>query len=240
MVNPKTLIILGTGLSNILSSTYEEEPRITPYSELFRFNTEMLHNAIGFIHTKIKGKDVLFMDGRFHLYEGFTAKEVVTPVQYAIRSGIEKVIITCAAGSLFKSKDLVGRTMVVIDQINLMATSPLEGLHDVSLSSERFPDLVSMYEDINHDLKGILVGVRGPQLETRAEYRMLSQYADAVTMSTIQEAIAAKAMGAKVYGLAALTDYCWHAEVGHTTIEEIKENAAKSSLEMKNLIMNLL
>ena len=160
------------------------------------------------------------MDGRFHLYEGYSASEVAFPLRVMRQLGTEVVIVSNASGGLhpgFNSGDV----MVIEDHINFMWRNPLIGVNDEKLGP-RFPDMCEPYDRHLAEYavvaarqagfschQGIYAAMKGPTYETRAEYRMLRRLgADAVGMSTVPETLVAVHAGMRVLGLSAITNLC--------------------------------
>lgn len=218
-VEAEIAIILGTGL-NALAEHIEDAVQI-PYADLPHF-PHAGHNwhdgalVIG----KLAGKRVAALSGRFHLYDGYTAQQVVFPVRVARALGCETLVVSNAAGGMnpnYKAGDL----MVITDHINLMGDNPLIGPNDDSLGP-RFPDMSEPYTMALVELaeevalrqgvrlqRGVYLAVAGPCLETRAEYRYMRAIGgDAVGMSTVPEVIAAVHAGMRVLGFSAITDEC--------------------------------
>jgi purine-nucleoside phosphorylase len=160
----------------------------------------------------------MVMQGRFHLYEGYSALEVVFPIRVMQRLGVKILILTNAAGGMNFSFN-AGDIMVIRDHINLTGTNPLIG-HNVQSWGVRFPDMTRAYDPQLSVLaekagkaegvmlkKGVYAGLKGPSLETPAEVQFLKTIgADAVGFSTIQEVIAAVHAGMKILGLSTITN----------------------------------
>jgi purine-nucleoside phosphorylase len=166
------------------------------------------------------GVTVVAMQGRVHMYEGYSLREVTFPVRVMRALGAEILILSNAAGGLNPFFGL-GDLMLVDDHINLMGENPLRGPNDERLGP-RFPDMSEAYDRALLDLagrvaleerivtrRGVLAGLCGPALETRAEYRFLRfAGADAVTMSSVPEAIVGVHGGMRVLGISVITDLC--------------------------------
>ncbi|WP_109832711.1 purine-nucleoside phosphorylase [Reichenbachiella versicolor] len=250
MESPKYGIILGTGLGGLVDEVdveleidYEEIPH-------FPVSTVEFHKG-KLIFGKLGDKSVVVMKGRFHFYEGYTMKEVTFPVRVMKLLGIEKLFISNAAGALnsdYGKSDL----MILDDHINLQTENPLVGKNLDELG-DRFPDMSQPYDFslIDRGLKisksfdtkvhrGVYVGVNGPNLETRAEYKFLRIIgADAVGMSTVPENIVARQMGVPVFAVSVLTDVCY-GEIEKVSIEDILKAAAKAEPDMTKLIKELI
>ncbi len=214
---PQVALILGTGLGGLaerISATH-----VIPYEEIPNFPVSTVEGHRGrLVFGTLADKQVVAMQGRLHLYEGYSLQEVTLPVRVMRGLGAEILIINSAAGGLNPNFS-AGDVMVITDHINLMGDSPLKGLVDERLG-ERFPDMSRPYDSelieiagkaamrLNIPLRyGVYAGVAGPNLETRAETRMLKILgADAVGMSTVPEVIVATQVGFKILALAAITN----------------------------------
>ncbi len=216
---PEIGIILGTGLGG-LASMIERDVAI-PYADVPHFPcvTSDGHDGRLLLGT-LGGTRVVAMQGRPHRYEGHPMRRIAFPVRVMGLMGARVLVVSSACGGmnpLWSPGDIV----VLDDHINLMGESPLTGPNLDELGP-RFPDMSRPYDPELHDLagraaltagmllrRGVYVGVQGPQLETRAEYRMLrAAGADVVGMSTVPEVIAARHMGMRVLALAVITDQC--------------------------------
>ncbi len=204
------------------------------------------------IYGNLSGKKVIVMSGRFHLYEGYNPREVTYGVRTMHQLGIQKLLISNAAGAInlsYKKGDL----MLIDDHINLQGSSPL-AFGTVGDFGDRFADMLEPYsKEINSFLKsiakeneitlheGVYAGVLGPQLETRAEYRMLQILeADAVGMSTIPEVIVAKHLQLPCAAISVLTDECDPKNLAPVNIQEIIEIAGKAEPKMILLFKQLI
>ncbi len=248
---PKVGIILGTGLGGILDFMMVESE--VSYNHIPNFPTATVEFHRGkLIYGTLEGKKAVVMQGRFHLYEGYSLQELTFPVRVMQMLGIEKLLISNAAGAinpLFKK----GEVMLIDDHINLQGGSPL-AFRGVEKMGERFVDMSAPYDpEMNGKItqiarenklnlhKGVYASVVGPQLETRAEYRYLKTLgADAVGMSTVPEVIVANHLKLPVAAVSVLTDECDPDNLKPVNIEEIIAMAAKAEPIMTTLFSKLI
>lgn len=214
---PRVGIILGSGLGGLAEEIQAEAT--FDYAELPHFprSTALGHAGL-LICGRLAGVPVVAMQGRFHLYEGYSAEQVTLPVRVMTALGVELLVVSNAAGGLDPAF-CAGDVMVIEDQINLMFRNPLVGINDDQLGP-RFPDMCGPYEAGLIDAamsiarqenfvahRGVYVGMLGPTYETRAEYRMLRRIGGhAVGMSTVPEVIAAVHGCARVLGLSIIAN----------------------------------
>lgn len=244
-------LILGTGLGS-LSDEIETECAF-PYQEIPHFpQATSIGHAGNLICGKLSGKPIVAMEGRFHAYEGYTHKQLTFPVRVMKALGAGTLIVSNACGGMNPNYALAD-IMVIDDHINLMLDNPLVGPNDERLGP-RFPDLCCPYDPtlIERALKiarredfaahkGVYVGVTGPNLETRAEYRFLRTIgADAVGMSTVPEVLVAIHAGMKVLGLSVITDLCFPDALHPVNIEEILKTAAEAEPKLRKIVMGVL
>ena len=250
--SPEVLLILGSGLGDV-TNEISKETEIS-YKEIpeFPFSTAPSHVG-NLVSGNFNGRQVLVMQGRLHLYEGWSANEIAFPIRVAKSLGIKKMIVTNAAGALNTSFE-PGSIMMLTDHINFTGQNPLIGPHDDELGL-RFPDMSDAYDKKiqgivstcfqNADIKlseGIYAGITGPSLETSAERRFLRDSgADAVGMSTVMEVIAAKQAGFEVVGLSAITNKAdGGPEQQPDTIEEVLGYAEIAGKKIKSILPGLL
>ena len=250
--SPEVLLILGSGLGDVISETSKQAE--ISYKEIpeFPFSTAPSH-AGNLVLGNLNGKCVLVMQGRLHLYEGWKANEIAFPIRVAKSLGVKKMIVTNAAGALNPSFE-PGSIMMLTDHINFTGQNPLIGPHDDELGL-RFPDMSDAYDKKIQGIvsscfqnagiklsKGIYAGITGPSLETSAERRFLKKSgADAVGMSTVMEVIAAKQAGFEVVGLSAITNKAdGGPEQQPDTIEEVLEYASLAGKKIKSILPELL
>jgi|TARA_B100001057_G_scaffold266875_1_gene267012 purine-nucleoside phosphorylase len=217
--NAEIGIILGTGLGQLINEI--EIIHEVSYNQIPNFPTATVEFHKGkLIYGLIEGKKTIVMQGRFHLYEGYSLQDVSYPVRIMKAFGIHSLLVSNASGAInlnFKKSEL----MLIEDHINLQGGSPL-AFSGVERLGTRFVDMSAPYDaEMNTSLKaiakakgialhhGVYASVYGPQLETRAEYRMLKLIgADAVGMSTVPEVIVANHLGVRVAAVSVLTDEC--------------------------------
>ncbi|WP_395054023.1 purine-nucleoside phosphorylase [Flavobacterium sp.] len=250
-LNPEIGIVLGTGLGQLVNHILIEQE--INYSDIpnFPFSTVEFHSG-KLIFGTLEGKKVIVMQGRFHLYEGYSLQEVTFPIRILKALGIQKLFISNAAGAInlnFKK----GELMLIEDHINLQGSSPL-AFATVSDFGERFTDMsepynlnlrnqaISIAEKNNIILhKGVYTAVVGPQLETKAEYRMLKIIGtDAVGMSTVPEVIVANHLQLPVLAISVLTDECNPNDLKPVNIAEIIALAGQAEPKMIALFKELI
>ena len=249
--SPEIGIVLGTGLGQLVNKI--EDPIEAHYNHIPYFPLATVEFHTGkLIYGTISGKKVVVMQGRFHLYEGYDFLDVTYPIRVMNQLGINRLFISNAAGAInlnFKKGDM----MLIEDHINLQGGSPL-AFKNVAEFGDRFVDMMEPYnvemrnkiEEIakqkNISLqKGVYVSVVGPQLETKAEYRMLKiMGADAVGMSTVPEVIVANHLKLPVVAVSVLTDECDPDNLQPINIQEIIEIAGKTEPKMVELFQELI
>lgn len=242
---PKTAIILGTGLGQLASEitdTYEFD-----YKDIPNFPVSTVEGHAGkLIFGKLGGKDILAMDGRFHYYEGYSMKEVTLPERVMYELGIKTLFVSNASGGMNPSFH-IGDLMIITDHINLFPEHPLHGKNYPT--GPRFPDMHEAYDhklvaladsiakekgiEVKH---GVYVGVQGPTFETPSEYRMYHLLGgDAVGMSTVPEVIVARHCGIKVFGISIITDlggFDIPVEVSHEEVQKAANGAQPKMTEI--------
>lgn len=209
---PETAIVLGSGLGGVAEALGIETE--VPYAEVPGLSASTVPGHAGrFVLSRVNGKAVLVAQGRRHLYEGLSAHEVTAGVRFMHTLGVRHLVLTNAAGAIHDSF-AVGDLMLITDHLNLLGTTPLLGgphFHDMSevYSLEWRQQFLRAAADIGIPLhQGIYAATLGPQYETPAEIRMMRTLgADAVGMSTVPEAIQARALGMKVAGISMLTNW---------------------------------
>ncbi len=248
---PEVAIILGTGLGGIAGEV--EGAAEIPYEDIPGFPTSDLAAHAGrFVAGTYAGRPCIMMDGRFHLYEGFTLEQVTLPVRVMRALGAGTLIVSNAAGGLNPLHER-GDIIVIDDHIGLFGPNVLIGPNDDELGV-RFPDMCAPYDPELIALaeaaalaegvrahRGVYVWVTGPVLETRAEYRMLRMLgADVVGMSTVPEVQAAVHGGMRVLGFSVITDRCLPDCLVPAKIEEIIEVANESGAKLARVIRRVV
>lgn len=249
--NPEVGIILGTGLGQLIDRV--EIEHTASYNHIPNFPTATVEFHTGkLIYGTLEGKKVIIMQGRFHVYEGYSLTDVTYPVRVMHALGIKHLLVSNASGAInldFKK----GELMLIDDHINLQGGSPL-AFKGVEKMGERFVDMSAPYDAaMNNTLRtiakdnginlheGVYASVVGPQLETRAEYRYLRIIgADAVGMSTVPEIIVANHLKLPVVAVSVLTDECDPDNLKPVDIPEIIAMAGKAEPEMITLFTELI
>ncbi|WP_439132839.1 purine-nucleoside phosphorylase [Polaribacter sp.] len=251
ITNPEIGIVLGTGLGKLVDEIAIEKE--IPYAEIPHFPQATVEFHSGkLIYGQLSGKKVVVMSGRFHLYEGYNAWEVTYGIRTFHGLGIQNLLISNAAGAInlnYKKGDL----MLIEDHINLQGSSPL-AFQGANAFGNIFVDLLEPYSKIiNQKLKaiaiaqniqlheGVYASVLGPQLETRAEYRMLQILeTDAVGMSTVPEVIVAKQLNLPCAAISVLTDECDPKNLQPVNIAEIIAIAGEAEPKMIALFKGVI
>ncbi|MFB6362584.1 purine-nucleoside phosphorylase [Paenibacillus elgii] len=242
---PEISLILGSGLG-VLADLVEGGVTI-PYEDIPHFPVSTVEGHAGeLLLGKVEGKHVLMMKGRFHMYEGYGVETVSFPVRVMKELGVEKLLVTNAAGGINTSFE-VGDLMLIRDHINFTFRNPLIGPNHNELGV-RFPDMSEAYSrrlretakevGAEQGLKlqeGVYLGLLGPSYETPAEIRMMRALGgDAVGMSTVPEVLVARHAGMEVLGFSCISNMAAgildqplsHAEVMETT-ERVKPKFLK-------------
>ena len=251
IINPEIGIVLGTGLGKLVDEISIEKE--IAYADIPNFPVATVEFHSGkLIYGEISGKKVVVMAGRFHLYEGYNAWEVTYGIRTLHGLGIKNLLISNAAGAInlsYKKGDL----MLIEDHINLQGSSPL-AFKGANNFGNIFADMLEPYsKELNAKItkiaqqenillhKGVYTSVLGPQLETRAEYRMLQILeTDAVGMSTVPEVIVAKQLNLPCAAISVLTDECDPKNLQPVDIAEIIAIAGKAELKMITLFKEVI
>jgi purine-nucleoside phosphorylase len=248
---PKVAVILGSGLGNLVNEIEDKE--YIAYKDIPNFPQTTVEGHEGrLVFGRIKGIDVVAMQGRFHYYEGYTMKEVTYPVYVMQQLGIKKLIVTNACGGINTNFE-PGTLMLIKDFINLFGDNPLIGINDNRFGT-RFPDMSEPYKldwiekaktlakDIDIDYKeGIYAGFMGPYYETAAEIVSIGrQGADAVGMSTVPETIAANYLGIDVLGIACITNMATGIQKQKHSHERVLAIAEKASVNLCSWVTKII
>ena len=248
---PRVAIILGTGLGK-LGEEIEVET-VIPYSEIPHFSPSTVESHTGrLLFGRLGGRSVVAMQGRLHRYEGYSLQEVTFPVRVMRALGVEILVVSNACGGmnpLWRPGDL----MLIADHINLLGENPLVGPNHDELGP-RFPDMSAAYDPDLQRLAqavaleagiplrhGVYVAVVGPNLETRAEYRMLrAMGADVVGMSTVPEVIVAVHAGMRVLGISIITDACLPDALEPASLPRILATAAEAEPKLTEIVKRVV
>lgn len=248
---PEIGIVLGTGLGQLIESI--EHPIEAHYNHIPYFPLATVEFHTGkLIYGTIEGKKAVVMQGRFHLYEGYDFLDITYPIRVMHSLGVQQLFVSNAAGAInlnFKKGDI----MLIEDHINLQGGSPL-AFKNVSEFGNRFVDMSEPYDlDMRKKVeaiakrenislqKGVYASVVGPQLETKAEYRMLKTLgADAVGMSTVPEVIVANHLRLPIVAVSVLTDECDPDNLQPVEVQEILRVAGQTEPKMIKLFKELI
>jgi purine-nucleoside phosphorylase len=259
-----TAVVLGSGLGEF-AGKLENAVRI-PYDQIPGFARSTVEGHAGqLVLGEVEGIAVAVQQGRFHYYEGYEMDQVIMPVRTFGLMGARNLILTNAAGSL--NPDMVpGSLMLISDHLNCMGVNPLRGENDLRFGP-RFPDLSDVYDREFHAVvheeanaiarerfesgkdpvlkdfinRGVYCGLSGPTYETPAEihmYRLLG--ADAVGMSTVPEAIAARHQGTKVIGISCITNLAAGMSDEPINHEEVMETGARVAEVFQELLRRII
>lgn len=249
--SPGAAIVLGTGLGGLVGEL--EVATEIPYEEIPHFPLSTVESHTGkLIFGTLGGAEVVAMQGRFHLYEGYSPIEATFPIRVMKLLGAETLYVSNACGGMnpmYRECDL----MMIGDHIHLQGSNPLVGSNDERWGP-RFVDMLDAYDpelrarakEIAREegfrlQEGTYVCVAGPNLETRAEYRMLRwSGADVVGMSTVPEVIVARHMGMRVFACSVVTDMCHPEALEVAELEHIIANAGKAEPQLTKLLARLV
>ena len=248
---PSVGIVLGTGLGALADEI--EVEAIFAYADLPHFPHSTVESHKGqLVCGRLAGHQVVAMEGRFHLYEGYTPAQVTFPIRVMKELGCSVLVVSNAAGGL-NPLHAKGDIVVIDDHINLMGVNPLIGPNDDRLGP-RFPDMIEPYDRRLQTLalrialeenvvahRGVYVGVTGPNLETRAEYRFLRVIgADVVGMSTVPEVLVAVHAGLRVLGFSIVTDLCLPDALEPAKIDDILAVARLAESKLRTIVKRVL
>ena len=250
-VRPKAALILGTGLGGL--GEVIEADAVIPYEEIPGFPLSTVESHQGrFLVGSLDDTPVVALQGRFHRYEGYSLAEVTFPVRVMRLMGAETLVVSGACGGLDPLMSL-GDLVLLDDHINLMGDGPLAGANLDSFGP-RWPDMSQPYDlDLQQRAlsaasardvrlqRGVYAAVVGPNLETRAEYRMLRMLgADVVGMSTVPEVIVARHMEMRVLGLTIVTDRCLPDALEPVDVSTIIRTAAEAEPSLTAIIRDVV
>ncbi len=248
---PEVGIILGTGLGGVAREIDVETE--VPYSEVPGFPLSTVETHVGkLLLGRLNGRPVVAMQGRFHRYEGYDLQQVTFPVRVMHALGARTLVVCNACGGM-NPLWAPGELVLLSDHINLLGDNPLVGTNDERLGP-RFPDMSAPYDPELRALartialelgitlrEGVYVAVPGPNLETRAEYRMLRAIgADVVGMSTVPEVIVAGHQAMRTVGFSIITDQCLPDALEPADIGRIIATAGRAEPELTRLITALV
>jgi purine-nucleoside phosphorylase len=249
--SPAVAIILGTGLGALAERI--ESPVAVEYREIPNFPLSTVESHSGrLIAGTLAGRSVVVMQGRFHRYEGYSLQQVTFPVRVLRALGAGTLLVSNAAGGMHPLWS-AGDLMLMSDHINLLGDNPLIGPNDDRLGP-RFPDMSEAYDAELRRLaravaterqmtlrEGVYVGVTGPNLETKAEYRMLrGMGGDVVGMSTVPEVIVAIHGGMCVLGVSIISDMCLPDALEPVSVEKIIATAALAEPRLTELFTGVV
>lgn len=248
---PEIALVLGSGLGNFAEQI--EKEAVVPYAEIEGFPVSTVAGHAGkFIFGTIKGKHVVVMQGRIHLYEGYSVEEVTLPMRVLQLLGVKIVVLTNAAGAVNTSYH-PGDFMTLSDHIGTFAPSPLTGKNDERFGP-RFPSMSEIYDEKLRSLlktiasekkiplhEGVYAYAKGPMYETPAEIRMFRTIgADAVGMSTVSEAIVAVHGGMRVLGISCLTNMAAGILKQPLSHQEVMETGKRVEMQFSELLLGFL
>lgn len=246
-IKPRIGAILGSGLGKIADGL--ADATIIPYTDIPHFHGTSVEGHAGrMILGTFQGVPTVFMQGRFHVYEGYPMEDVVFPTRVVCALGVETLVLTNAAGGI-NTRFRPGELMIIEDHINLTGDNPLKGPNLAQLGP-RFPDLSEAYSQRGVSImresaaalnipihSGVYAGLLGPTYETPAEIRMYRGFgADAVGMSTVPETIAANHLGVEVAGVSCITNLAAGLSPTKLSHQEVIENSQKGALDLKRLL----
>ncbi len=248
---PRVGFLTGTGLGG--STKDIAVNACLPYARIPNFPVSTVESHTGrLLLGSLSGTPIMAMQGRFHLYEGYSPAQVTFPVRVMQELGVEYLIISNAAGGI--NLDFSpGEIMLITDHINLTGKNPLKGPNDDDWGI-RFPDMTRVYDTSLSTLaqktatkagiplkQGVYAGLMGPSLETPAETRYLKIIgADAVGFSTVMEAIVGVHAGMKILGLATITNINNPDAPEKATVEDIIHTAEKASDNLGRMLSGVL
>ena len=250
-LQPEAAIILGTGLGALAREIAVEAT--IKYDVIPHFPISTVESHTGqLLFGTLAGRRVVAMEGRFHRYEGYSLQEIALAVRVLHELGARTLIVSNACGGMNPDWH-AGDLMLISDHINLLGDNPLVGPNMDELGP-RFPDMSKPYDEALRALarkvaqennmevrEGVFVAVTGPNLETRAEYRMLRWLgADVVGMSTVPEVITARHMDMRVLGVSIITDECFPDTLAEADVAVIIATARAAEPKLTTLVKGVL
>jgi purine-nucleoside phosphorylase len=248
---PRIGIVVGSGLGSVVRSL--RDASVIPYKRIPFFPRPSVPGHVGTLHLGLwRGVPVAALEGRVHLYEGYTPAEVAFPVRVLAVAGIKVLLVTCAAGGI-ATQATPGSFMLFSDHLNLQGPNPLAGAHDARWGPQ-FVDMSEAYERElrRHALRaavklrlkcfaGVYAALLGPAYETPAEIRALRRLgADAVGMSAVAEVLAARQLGVRVLAIASITNRAAGLNRRPLSHEEVLEAGKRAGLDLARLLDALL
>ncbi len=248
---PTTALMLGTGLGSVADVVTHEV--VVSYDKIPHFPVSTVEGHQGrLVVGHLDRIPVVVLQGRFHLYEGYAAHEIAFPIRLLKSLGVNRLIISNAAGGLNPLFEL-GDLMLIVDHLNLTGRNPLVG-PNLEIWGPRFPDMTEPYSKRLRAMakavareeriplrEGVYAGVLGPSMETAAETRMLRVLgADAVGMSTVMEVIAAVHLGIEVLAFSVITNVNYPDCYEPVPLEKVIAQASRSAPTLLTLISSLL
>ena len=244
---PQVALVLGSGLGPF-ADTLSDTLRV-PYAQLEGMpQAAVVGHAGNFVFGRTSGREVVAMQGRVHMYEGYSAEQVVMGVRLMLSLGARTLIVTNAAGGI-RQGSAPGQLMLIEDHLNLTGHNCLSGPNDNNLgprfpdmSDAYAPDLIALAQRAAQKLgiviaRGVYAGLLGPTYETPAEIRMLATLgAHAVGMSTVQEVIAARHMGARVLGISCITNLAAGLSANKLSHAEVEATALATRADFQRLL----
>jgi purine-nucleoside phosphorylase len=241
IANHDVAIVLGSGWAPAVSAL-GPPTAIVPMAEVPGFTPPSAAGHTGQVLSVGIGEHrVLVLAGRAHAYEGHDVRHVVHPVRTACAAGARVVVLTNAAGAVCEAF-AVGQPVLISDHLNLTARSPLLGAQFVDMVDAYSARLRALALQVNPGLaEGVYAGLPGPHFETPAEIRMLRTLgADLVGMSTVHEAIAARAAGAEVLGISLVTNMAAGITGEPLSHVEVLETGAAAATRMGALLADVV
>ena len=247
---PHAILILGSGLGGLADEI--EDPVRIPYADIPEFpRSTVAGHAGALVAGRLAGVEVVAMQGRFHLYEGWEPADVIRPLRVLGALGPETLLVTNAAGGIRPGMQ-PGDLMLITDHLNLTGRNPLVGRE--TIGAARFVDMTEPYDAefraAAHQVaraagweltEGVYAALLGPSYETPAEVRMLGVLgADAVGMSTVPEVLAARALGLRVLGISCITNVAAGLGPGTLAHEEVLETGARVRDRLAGLVRGVL